>query len=165
MSPGVSEPIPPHLLSYIPRLLRHLLAQWAPLASGSFPSGAWSCLPHPEPAGHKRGGRFRPPCPQSPPCSLTAAAIAVTLAPPRYEFEGDKEDVLANMYQFNLAIQLYGCLLENATSEQASRMTAMDSATSNALDLVSKLTIVYNRRRQAKITTELTEIVAGAESV
>jgi F-type H+-transporting ATPase subunit gamma len=82
-----------------------------------------------------------------------------------YEFEGDKEDVLANMYQFNLAIQLYGCLLENATSEQASRMTAMDSATSNALDLVSKLTIVYNRRRQAKITTELTEIVAGAESV
>ena len=98
-------------------------------------------------------------------CSLTAAAIAVTLALPRYEFEGDKEDVLANMYQFNLAIQLYGCLLENATSEQASRMTAMDSATSNALDLVSKLTIVYNRRRQAKITTELTEIVASAESV
>jgi ATP synthase F1 gamma subunit len=110
-------------------------------------------------------GALSAPLPTSPPCSLTAAAIAVTLAPPRYEFEGDKEDVLANMYQFNLAIQLYGCLLENATSEQASRMTAMDSATSNALDLVSKLTIVYNRRRQAKITTELTEIVAGAESV
>jgi len=82
-----------------------------------------------------------------------------------FEFEGEKEDVLANLYQFNLATQIYSCLLENATSEQASRMTAMDSATTNANDLVSKLTIVYNRRRQAKITTELTEIVAGAESV
>jgi len=73
--------------------------------------------------------------------------------------------VLANLYQFNLATQLYGCLLENVTSEQASRMTAMDSATTNANDLISKLTIIYNRQRQAKITTELTEIVAGAESV
>jgi len=82
-----------------------------------------------------------------------------------YEFEGEKEDVLANLYQFNLATQLYGCLLENVTSEQASRMTAMDSATTNANDLISKLTIIYNRQRQAKITTELTEIVAGAESV
>lgn len=82
-----------------------------------------------------------------------------------FEFEGDKEDVLANLYQFNLATQIYGCMLENVTSEQASRMTAMDSATTNANELVSKLTIIYNRQRQAKITTELTEIVAGAESV
>jgi len=82
-----------------------------------------------------------------------------------YEFEGEKEDVLANLYQFNLATQLFSSMLENSTSEQASRMTAMDSATSNANELVNKLTIVYNRRRQAKITTELTEIVAGAESV
>lgn len=82
-----------------------------------------------------------------------------------YEFEGDKEDVLANLYQFNLATQIYSCLLENVTSEQASKMTAMDSATTNANEMISKLTIVYNRRRQAKVTTELTEIVAGAESV
>ena len=57
------------------------------------------------------------------------------------------------------------CLLENITSEQASRMTAMDSATSNANEAANKLRIQYNRLRQAKITTELTEIVAGAESV
>lgn len=82
-----------------------------------------------------------------------------------FEFEGDKEDVLANLYQFNLAVTLYGALMENYTSEQASRMTAMDSATNNALEAASKLYIQYNRARQAKITTELTEIVAGAESV
>jgi F-type H+-transporting ATPase subunit gamma len=82
-----------------------------------------------------------------------------------FEFEGEKEDILANLYQFNLATQLYGAMLENVTSEQASKMTAMDSATTNANDMISKLTIVYNRRRQAKVTTELTEIVAGAESV
>jgi len=82
-----------------------------------------------------------------------------------FEFEGDKEDVLANLYQFNLATQIYSAMLENVTSEQASKMTAMDSATTNANEMISKLTIVYNRRRQAKVTTELTEIVAGAESV
>ena len=82
-----------------------------------------------------------------------------------YEFEGDKEDVLANLYQFNVAVGLYGALMENYASEQASRMSAMDSATNNANEMVSKLYIVYNRSRQAKITTELTEIVAGAESV
>lgn len=82
-----------------------------------------------------------------------------------YEFEGEKEDILANLYQFNLATQLYSSLLENVTSEQASKMTAMDSATTNANEMIDKLTIVYNRQRQAKVTTELTEIVAGAESV
>jgi F-type H+-transporting ATPase subunit gamma len=82
-----------------------------------------------------------------------------------YEFEGDKEVVLADLYQFNLACSLYGCLLENVTSEQASRMTAMDSASNNATDMIAKLQLQYNRLRQAKITTELTEIVAGAESV
>lgn len=82
-----------------------------------------------------------------------------------FEFEGEKEDILANMYQFNLACALYGCLLENSTSEQASRMTAMDAATNNANDMINRLRIQYNRQRQAVITTELTEIVAGAESV
>merc|ERR1712151_340184 len=82
-----------------------------------------------------------------------------------YEFEGDKTDILANLYQFNLACSVYGCLLENVTSEQASRMSAMDSASNNAKDMINKLALQYNRLRQAKITTELTEIVAGAESV
>ena len=82
-----------------------------------------------------------------------------------YEFEGDKESVVANLYQYNLACLLYGALLENVTSEQASRMSAMDSASNNASEMIGKLTIIYNRGRQAKITTELTEIVAGAESV
>lgn len=82
-----------------------------------------------------------------------------------YEFEGEKESVLADLYQFHLATQIYSALLENVTSEMASKMTAMDSATTNATDMISRLTIVYNRRRQAKVTTELTEIVAGAESV
>lgn len=82
-----------------------------------------------------------------------------------FEFEGDQEVVLADLYQFNLACTVYSALLENVTSEQASRMTAMDSATNNAKEAGSKLQILYNRLRQAKITTELTEIVAGAESV
>lgn len=93
------------------------------------------------------------------------AALGMSGVMDEFEFEGEKEDVLANLYQFNLATQIYSAMLENVTSEQASKMTAMDSATTNANELVSKLTIVYNRRRQAKVTTELTEIVAGAESV
>eukprot|EP00320_Phaeocystis_rex_P003820 CAMPEP_0119056660 /NCGR_PEP_ID=MMETSP1178-20130426/1273_1 /TAXON_ID=33656 /ORGANISM="unid sp, Strain CCMP2000" /LENGTH=276 /DNA_ID=CAMNT_0007037409 /DNA_START=29 /DNA_END=859 /DNA_ORIENTATION=- len=82
-----------------------------------------------------------------------------------FEFEGDQEVVLADLYQFNLACTVYAAMLENVTSEQASRMTAMDAATNNAMEAGSKLTVLYNRLRQAKITTELTEIVAGAESV
>jgi len=82
-----------------------------------------------------------------------------------FEFEGDQEVVLADLYQFNLACTIYSALLENVTSEQASRMTAMDAATNNAMEAGGKLTVLYNRLRQAKITTELTEIVAGAESV
>lgn len=82
-----------------------------------------------------------------------------------YEFEGDKEVILGNLYQWNLACSLYGCMLQNVTSEQASRMQAMDSASNNAKEMIGKLSIIYNRGRQAKITTELTEIVAGAESV
>lgn len=82
-----------------------------------------------------------------------------------YEFEGEKESILADMYQFNLASTIYGCLLENVTCEQASKMSAMDNASNNANDMIEKLTLTYNRQRQAVITTELTEIVAGAESV
>lgn len=82
-----------------------------------------------------------------------------------YEFEGEKENILADLYQYNLALSLYGCLLENNTSEQASRMTAMDAASNNAKDMIDRLRLQFNRQRQAVITTELTEIVAGAESV
>uniref|UniRef100_A0A7S3EZF3 ATP synthase subunit gamma n=1 Tax=Haptolina ericina TaxID=156174 RepID=A0A7S3EZF3_9EUKA len=82
-----------------------------------------------------------------------------------YEFEGEKESILANMYQFNMACTLYGCLLENVTCEQASKMTAMENASNNATEMIDKLRLKYNRQRQAVITTELTEIVAGAESV
>jgi len=82
-----------------------------------------------------------------------------------YEFEGEKESILADMYQFNLACTLYGCLLENVTCEQASKMSAMENASNNATDMINKLRLTYNRQRQAVITTELTEIVAGAESV
>lgn len=82
-----------------------------------------------------------------------------------FEFEGEKENILANMYQFNLACTLYGCLLENVTCEQASKMTAMENASNNANEMIDKLRLTYNRQRQAVITTELTEIVAGAESV
>jgi len=82
-----------------------------------------------------------------------------------FEFEGEKEAILANMYQFHLACTLYGCLLENVTSEQASKMTAMENANKNATEMIGKLRLKYNRQRQAVITTELTEIVAGAESV
>jgi len=82
-----------------------------------------------------------------------------------YEFDGEKESVLADMYQFNLACTIYGCLLENVTCEQASKMSAMDSASKNANEMIDKLRIKYNRQRQAVITTELTEIVAGAESI
>jgi len=92
-------------------------------------------------------------------------ALGASGALDEYEFEGDKTDILANLYQFNLACSVYGCLLENVTSEQASRMSAMDSASNNAKDMINKLQLQYNRLRQAKITTELTEIVAGAESV
>lgn len=93
------------------------------------------------------------------------AALGESGVMDEFEFEGEKEDILANLYQFHLAVQIYSALLENVTSELASKMTAMDSATTNATEMVSKLTIIYNRRRQAKVTTELTEIVAGAESV
>jgi len=92
-------------------------------------------------------------------------ALAASGVMDEYEFEGEKEDILANLYQFHLATQVYSALLNNSTSELASKMTAMDSATTNAEEMIQKLTIIYNRKRQAKVTTELTEIVAGAESV
>jgi F-type H+-transporting ATPase subunit gamma len=82
-----------------------------------------------------------------------------------YEFEPEEDEILEDLLPKNITTQIYKALLENAASEQGSRMTAMDNATRNAGDLVDKLTINYNRSRQASITKELIEIISGAESL
>jgi len=82
-----------------------------------------------------------------------------------YEYEPDEEEILAQLLPRNLAVQIYRALLESSASEQAARMTAMDNATRNAGDMIDKLSLLYNRSRQAAITTELTEIVTGAEAL
>lgn len=81
------------------------------------------------------------------------------------EYEPDEEAILADLLPKNLAVQIFRALLENAASEQGSRMTAMDSATRNAGDMINRLSITYNRTRQAAITKELIEIISGAEAV
>jgi len=82
-----------------------------------------------------------------------------------YEYEPDENEILENLLPKNIATQIYAAFLENQASEQGSRMTAMDNATRNAGDLIAKLTINYNRTRQAVITKELIEIISGAESL
>ncbi len=82
-----------------------------------------------------------------------------------YECEPDEEEILAELLPLNLSTQIYRGLLENAASEQGARMTAMDSATRNAGDMIDDLTLHYNRTRQAQITKELIEIVSGAEAL
>jgi F-type H+-transporting ATPase subunit gamma len=81
------------------------------------------------------------------------------------EYEPDEEEILAELLPRHLKTQLFGALLENMASEQGASMTAMDNATRNAGELITKLTIQYNRSRQAAITTELIEIIAGAEAL
>ncbi len=81
------------------------------------------------------------------------------------EYEPDEEAILADLLPKNLAVQVFRALLENAASEQGSRMTAMDNATRNAGDMINRLTITYNRTRQAAITKELIEIISGAEAL
>jgi F-type H+-transporting ATPase subunit gamma len=82
-----------------------------------------------------------------------------------YEFEPDEEEILAELLPRNLAVQIYTALLENAASEQGARMTAMDNATRNAGEMIDRLTMNYNRTRQAVITKELIEIISGAEAL
>ncbi|MXP42756.1 F0F1 ATP synthase subunit gamma [Altererythrobacter soli] len=81
------------------------------------------------------------------------------------EYEPDEEEILAELLPRYLKTQIFGALLENQASEQGASMTAMDNATRNAGELIKKLTIQYNRSRQAAITTELIEIIAGAEAL
>ena len=82
-----------------------------------------------------------------------------------YEYEPSEEEILEELLPRNLAVQVFRVLLENQASEQGSRMTAMDSATRNAGDMIDSLTLNYNRTRQAFITRELIEIISGAEAV
>ncbi|EKE71565.1 F0F1 ATP synthase subunit gamma [Oceanibaculum indicum] len=82
-----------------------------------------------------------------------------------YEYEPDEEQILAALLPRNLAVQIYKTLLENAAGEQGARMSAMDSATRNAGDMINKLSLTYNRQRQANITKELIEIISGAEAL
>jgi len=82
-----------------------------------------------------------------------------------YDSEPDEGEILADLLPRNIAVQIFRALLENAASEQGARMSAMDSATRNAGDMINKLSITYNRQRQAQITKELIEIISGAEAL
>jgi len=82
-----------------------------------------------------------------------------------YEFEPDEDEILSNLLPKNISTQIFKAMLENSASEQGARMSAMDNATRNAGEMVDKLTIEYNRCRQAAITKELIEIISGAESL
>jgi F-type H+-transporting ATPase subunit gamma len=104
---------------------------------------------------------FAPPA--APPSADSEASAGLGGAV--YEFEPDEEEILAELLPNNLAVQIYTALLENAASEQGARMTAMDNATRNAGDMIDRLTMNYNRTRQAVITKELIEIISGAEAL
>ena len=82
-----------------------------------------------------------------------------------YDYEPSEEGILADLLPRAVATQIFTALLENAASEQGARMSAMDNATRNAGEMIDKLTIKYNRSRQAKITNELIEIISGAEAL
>ena len=82
-----------------------------------------------------------------------------------YEYEPGPGEILSDLVPRNIAVQIFRALLENAASEQGARMSAMDNATRNAGDMIDRLSISYNRQRQAQITTELIEIIAGAEAL
>jgi F-type H+-transporting ATPase subunit gamma len=104
---------------------------------------------------------FAPPTPAPGAPEAATAALGGAI----YEFEPSEEEILADLLPNNLAVQIYTALLENAASEQGARMTAMDNATRNAGDMIDRLTMNYNRTRQAVITKELIEIISGAEAL
>ena len=100
-----------------------------------------------------------------PPPAPEADASPATAGGAIYEFEPDEAEILADLLPRNLTVQIFRALLENAASFFGSQMTAMDSATRNAGDMIKKLTLQMNRSRQASITKELIEIISGAEAV
>ncbi len=95
----------------------------------------------------------------------TDDADADTTGTAAYEYEPNEKDILTDLLPRNLSVQVFRAMLESFASEQGARMTAMDSATRNAGDMIDRLTIEYNRTRQAAITTELIEIISGAEAL
>ena len=99
------------------------------------------------------------------PLPEVSAVAPTTGAQALYEYEPSEAEILEALLPQNLAIQIYRALLESAAGEQGSRMSAMDSATRNAGDMINKLTLNYNRTRQANITRELIEIISGAEAL
>jgi len=99
------------------------------------------------------------------PVESGAEAVPANESGAIYEFEPDESEILADLLPRNLAIQIYRALLENSASEQGARMSAMDNATRNAGDMIKRLTLQYNRTRQATITKELIEIISGAEAI
>jgi F-type H+-transporting ATPase subunit gamma len=100
---------------------------------------------------------------------LIPASVGATKAPDLggaiYDAEPDEGEILADLLPRNISVQVFRGLLENAASEQGARMSAMDNATRNAGDMINKLSIKYNRQRQAQITKELIEIISGAEAL
>jgi len=102
--------------------------------------------------------------PFPPPAETEAGTVSAAVGGV-YEFEPSEEEILGELLPQNLAVQIYTALVENAASEQGARMTAMDNATRNAGEMIDRLTINYNRTRQAAITKELIEIISGAESL
>ena len=96
---------------------------------------------------------------------LNTSSVEKSSSEDNYEFEPEEDEILINLLPKNISTQIFKAMLENSASEQGSRMTAMDSATRNAGELVDKLSIEYNRSRQAAITKELIEIISGAESL
>jgi len=100
------------------------------------------------------------------PASVAGDAAASTdLGGAVYEYEPEEDEILQDLLPRSLAVQVFRAMLENAASEQGARMSAMDSATRNAGDMIKKLSITYNRSRQAQITKELIEIISGAEAL
>ena len=99
--------------------------------------------------------------------SMTASSDDEETAAPdvSYEYEPDEEEILADLLPRNIAVQIFRALLENGASEQGARMSAMDNATRNAGEMIDKLTLSFNRQRQAQITKELIEIISGAEAL
>jgi len=97
--------------------------------------------------------------------ALPGAGKAPDLGGAIYDAEPDEGEILADLLPRNIGVQVFRALLENAASEQGARMSAMDSATRNAGEMIDKLTLRYNRQRQAQITKELIEIISGAEAL
>ncbi|RST88399.1 F0F1 ATP synthase subunit gamma [Aquibium carbonis] len=99
------------------------------------------------------------------PASAPVVPTADVSASSIYEYEPDAGQILSDLIPRNISVQIFRALLENAAGEMGAKMTAMDNATRNAGDMISKLTITYNRQRQAQITKELIEIISGAEAL